>query len=73
MFHHLLFRLENLLNVSKTPQPSANESTNNIRPISAAMSITDEEEANHQEFSDDRHERTGSVKFVDQADESKEV
>jgi len=54
----LKFYLENLLNSSK----SQNETISH-------PSI----QSPHDEQDDDRHERTGSVKFADQAEENKEV
>lgn len=54
------FFIENLLNASKS-QSLNNESINNRL-----------EQEDIEEF-EDRHERTGSVKFADQSDEGKEV
>lgn len=43
---------------------------NSVRAVSIEQA---EDEVNARLLADDRHERTGSVKFADQADEGKEV
>ena len=60
---------ENLLNVSKS-QNLNNETT---RSIAASSQPEEPDEITHPLFIDERHERTGSVKFADQSDEGKEV
>ena len=43
---------------------------NSVRAVSIQQ---DEDEVNARLLAEDRHERTGSVKFADQADEGKEA
>jgi hypothetical protein len=55
---YIIIHLENLLNTSKTQNESVSRPSVQIPTI---------------ESDDERHERTGSVKFADQAEENKEV
>ena len=62
--------IENLLTGSKS-QNLNNELTNTISTFPSCNPEHDENSA--QTSINDRHERTGSVKFADQSDEGKEV
>lgn len=66
----LFFSLENLLSVSKSQ--NLNNEPNKVvaAPISPASESIENKSPSPM---DDRHERTGSVKFADQSDEGKEV
>jgi hypothetical protein len=55
---YIIIYLENLLNSSKSQNEPVSRSSIQIPTI---------------ESDDERHERTGSVKFADQAEENKEV
>ncbi|CAF3413854.1 unnamed protein product [Rotaria sp. Silwood1] len=62
--------MENLLNVSKSQHISSE--TAKIPSISTPSYPEHDENKTHSPQIDDRHERTGSVKFADQSDEGKE-
>ncbi len=62
----IIIYLENLLNSSKC-QHLNDETPVTHPPIQSGYFQRDES------IDDDRHERTGSVKFADQAEENKEV
>jgi hypothetical protein len=62
--------IENLLIGSKTH--SLNGESTTTRP-KTTFAHPEEDDIHRQSPVDDRHERTGSVKFADQADEGKEV
>ncbi len=62
----LFIYIENLLNSSKSQNVNGETPTISRPPVRTSCSEQDE-------LLDDRHERTGSVKFADQAEENKEV